>query len=85
MDDVLEKGPFMGCEFFGQPVAINLEEGLAAEPGTLIFKSILERYESMTFSKTDGTLNPYMMIPMVTGLLVQNGQKGTVPSSTSQA
>lgn len=76
MEDVLEKGAFMGFELLGKNVAVAPGLGLAAESGMALYKTILERYETMTFNLPDGTLNPYTMIPMVTDLLVENGLKG---------
>lgn len=76
MKDVLEQGPFMGLEMSGDRLAVNPGLGLATEPESPLFKSILDRYETMTFSLSDGSLNPYTMIPMVTELLVENGLKG---------
>jgi len=76
MDDVLEKGPFMGFEFSGKDMAVNPGLGLAAEPGMSLYKTILDRYEEMSFSLPDGRLHPFTMIPMVTGLLIDNGLKG---------
>ena len=76
MDDVLEKGAFMGFELLGKRVAVNPGLGLAAEPEMLLYKEILTRFESMSFSLPDGNLNPWTMIPMVTELLIQNGLRG---------
>ena len=50
--------------------------GLAAEPGMPLYQEILSRFGTMSFSREDGSLNPYTMIPMVTELLVAAGLKG---------
>lgn len=77
MDDVLAKGPFMGFELLSKErVAVNPGLGMAAEPGLQLYQDILSRYETMPFSREDGSLNPYTMIPMVTELLVAAGLKG---------
>lgn len=78
MDDVLKSGPFMGFEICGdgRPIAVAPGLGLAAEPGMPLYREILDRYEAMSFSMEDGSLNPYTMIPMVTELLVAKGLKG---------
>ena len=73
MDDVLEKGPFMGVELLTPSMAVNPGLGLAAEPGMALYKAILDKYETMTFCLPDGSLNRYTMIPMVTDLLKENG------------
>ena len=76
LEDVVEKGPFMGFELLGEKMAVNPGQGLAAEPGMPLYKDILDRYESLPFLLSDGTINPCMMIPMVTELLKERGLKG---------
>jgi hypothetical protein len=78
MDDVLERGPFMGFEICKKkgPLAVNPGLGLFAEPEMPLYQEILNRYETMSFAREDGSLNPYTMIPMVTELLVAKGLKG---------
>ncbi len=77
LDDVLARGPFMGFEIANDHrLAVAPGLGLAAEPGMPLYQEILSRYETMSFSREDGTLNPYTMIPMVTELLVAAGLKG---------
>ncbi|MBR1698724.1 MAG: glycosyl transferase [Bacteroidales bacterium] len=76
LDDILEKGSFMGFELLGERMAVAPGLGIAAEPEMPLYKAILDRYETMSFSLPDGSLHPYTMIPMVTEILVQNGLKG---------
>ncbi len=78
LDDVLEGGPFMGFELDGAngKMAVNPGLGLAAEAGMPLYREILHRYESMEFRSSDGKVNPYTMIPMVTELLKGKGLKG---------
>lgn len=76
IEDVLEKGPFMGFEVNGKRVAVNPGLGLAAEAEMALYKTILDQYERMSFYQPDGTLDPFTMIPMVTGLLTENGLNG---------
>lgn len=76
MNDVLEKGPFMGVELLDISMAVNPGLGLAAEPGMALYKAIVDKYETMTFCLPDGSLNPYTMIPMVTDLLKEKGLRG---------
>ena len=78
MDDILEKGPFMGFELDGADgrMAVNPGLGLAAEPGMELFREILEQYDSMSFFAPDGTMDAYTMIPMVTELLARKGLTG---------
>ena len=77
MDDVVEKGPFLGFELLGAKMAVNPGQGLAAEPEMALYKSILDRYDSLPFLLPDGSINPCMMIPMVTELLVKEGLQGS--------
>ena len=77
LDDVLARGPFMGFEIANKNrLAVAPGLGLAAEPGMPLYQKILSRYETMSFAREDGSLNPYTMIPMVTELLVAAGLKG---------
>ena len=76
MDDVLERGPFMGLELLGKKIAVAPGLGLAAESGMPLYKTILDRYDSLPFLLPDGSINPCMMIPMVTELLVKEGLQG---------
>ncbi|MBO4230928.1 MAG: glycosyl transferase [Bacteroidales bacterium] len=78
MDDIVEKGPFMGFENDGTKgkMAVNPGLGIGAEPGMALFKEILDRYESLPFFLEDGARNPFSMIPLVTELLVAEGLKG---------
>ena len=76
MDDILEKGPFMGFELLGEPMAVNPGLGIAAEPGMALYKEILDRYETLPFLLLDGDVNPCTMIPMVTQMLAERGLKG---------
>ena len=73
MEDVLEKGPFMGFEQLGERPAVNPGLGLAAEPEMVLYKTILHRFELLSFQTENGRLNPYTMIPMITDLLKERG------------
>ena len=78
MDDLLERGPFMGFEFCGPngKFAVAPGLGLAAEPGMALYREILDRYEDLHFLLENGSQNPYSMIPLVTDLLAAKGLKG---------
>lgn len=76
MDDIVERGPFMGFELVGDKMAVAPGLGLAAESGMELYKNILDRYNTLSFLLPDGTINPCMMIPMVTDLLIKEGLKG---------
>lgn len=76
MEDLVEKGPFMGFELLGERIAVNPGQGLAAEPGMVLYLRMLNWYETTPFLLPDRTINPCMMIPMVTDLLIKEGLKG---------
>ena len=77
MDDVLEKGAFMGFEQLSPRPSVAPGLGLAAEPGMDIYRSIIDRYELMSFFSSNGAINSYTMIPMVTDLLKERGLTGS--------
>lgn len=76
MGDVLERGPYMGLECGAPALAVNPGLGLAAVPGMPVYKTVLDRFGSMSFFGEDGRLHPFTMIPMVTGLLAEQGLRG---------
>ena len=76
MEEVVEKGPFMGFEFLGENVAINPGLGIAAEQEMPLYKTILDQYNRLNFLTETGRLNPYTMIPIVTDLLKEMGLAG---------
>ncbi len=78
MEDVIDRGPFMGFELIKQDsdFAVNPGLGIAAESGMTVYKEILERYASMHFRLESGEQNPLSMIPMVTGMLKEKGLIG---------
>ena len=78
MDDVIERGPFMGFEFIDSTgrYAIAPGLGLAAETGMPLYREILEKYNDLSYFLENGERNPISMIPLVTELLKQRGLKG---------
>ena len=76
MNDVLEKGPFMGFEQLSPRLSVAPGLGLAAKPGLSLYKALLDQFEQMPFLTENGSLNPYTMIPMVTDLLKDRGLTG---------
>ena len=78
LDDVIERGPFMGFELIDSNgrYAIAPGLGLAAEPGMPLYREILERYENLPYFLENGERPPVSMIPLVTDMLKQRGLKG---------
>lgn len=76
IDDVVEAGPFMGCEP-GDPLPnIAPGLGLGANKGIKIFKEILNSYEKQKFKNEDGTLNTETVVTKVSCILKKKGFKG---------
>lgn len=80
MDDIIEKGPFMGFELDNvgsalPTLSINPGLGLGAEKKNPIFAEILSRYEQLSFYLSNGERNPFTMIPMVTRMMQEKGLK----------
>ncbi len=70
MDDIINLGPFMGCEKAGK-VAPGL--GLGAPSGLGLYKEILDLYQSLHFLNADGSLNMTTVVQYTTGLLCKKG------------
>lgn len=91
MDDIIAKGPFMGCEnditeistVFstdgipkrGLGVAPGL--GLGTPPGLGLYKELLDLYASTSFITKDGKLNLKTVVSYTTELLYRHGLKNT--------
>lgn len=77
MDDIIEKGAFMGWETANNQGIQKVAPGLClgAPKGHPFYKEILSAYNSLSFYKEDGNYNPYSMIPLVTDLLLRHGMK----------
>ena len=78
MDDILERGAFMGCEkdstSFSYPsVAPGL--GLGAEPHMPFYEKILKYYESRHFCDSNGSPLPGNVVSYTTELLIADGLK----------
>ena len=79
MDDIIERGPFMGLEKTSVSNAVPKIApglGLGATPDMKIYGQILEDFHRMDFFAENGSINPYSMIPMVTELFSKLGFKG---------
>ncbi len=72
IDDILEKGPFMGIEDInGESIAPGL--GLAAIPGLSIYKDILDFYNNQHFYNPDGSFNQTTVVEYTTNILKKYG------------
>lgn len=79
MDDLVEKGPFMGEEA-GLPNCSKSEcnpgLGLAAGPGLGLYQEILDYYYTQHFINSDGSLNQETVVTRTSNILRKHGFKG---------
>lgn len=80
IDDIIEKGPFMGCEKdmvvapdLGLGVAPGL--GLGAKPGLGLYAKLLQRYDQMHFKTVSGELNQTTIVEYTSDLLYKHGMR----------
>ena len=81
IDDIIENGPFMGCEmntqinFSGKCTTIKVNPGLgiAAEPYMNFYKEVIDYYNSHHFRKEDGSLDTTTIVEYTTDLLESHG------------
>ncbi len=73
MDDIIEKGSFMGCEAdaISGSKTVKVAPGLClgAEPGDPIYKALLNLYSSLNFYLPDGNLNLRTIVEYTTETL----------------
>lgn len=80
MDDIISRGPFMGCErdadtVKGDGAAVAPGLGLGVNPGLGLYKEILELYETLHFIGADGTMNLKTVVQYTTEVLCKHGLK----------
>lgn len=77
MDAIVSKGAFMGWELPNSGGKPSVAPGLClgTEKGNPLYKEILDKFESLSFWKSEGNRNTYSMVPMVTDLLIKHGLK----------
>lgn len=74
LDDIVSKGPFMGCERDGDK---NKAAAIAAAPGLGLYKEMLDLYDTLHFKNSDGSLNLKTVVQYTTETLVKHGLKNT--------
>ena len=80
MDDIIEKGSFMGLEISGREetgiIAVNPGLGMASEKDHSVYRVFLDEYEGMSFYDENNKINQYSMIPMVSRFFIDSGLEG---------
>lgn len=83
MDDVIEKGAFLGCEREAQPgrdpelLSVAPGLGMGAEKGNRLCKKMIDLYESMVFSNDYRWKMNNTVVKHTTALLVNHGLQNT--------
>ncbi|MDM8109655.1 glycosyltransferase [Phascolarctobacterium faecium] len=90
LDNILSKGPFMGCERDGDKnkaaaiaaapglgLGVNPGLGLGVNPGLGLYKEMLDLYDTLHFKNSDGSLNLKTVVQYTTETLVKHGLKNT--------
>lgn len=86
MDDIIAKGPFMGCEneasdtsvasvALSPGLGVNPGLGLGVNPGLSLYNEILTMYESLRFINPNGSYNQKTVVQYTTELLCEHGLK----------
>ena len=77
MDDIIERGPFMGIEVAAKGGGINPGLGLGINPGLGLYKELLDVYQTLNFKDTDGSINNETIVPITSKVLRSHGLKDT--------
>ena len=80
MTDIIEKGPFMGCEKDAEDAGATASAvapglGLGVNPGLGLFKEFLDLYATLHFINPNGSYNQKTIVAYTTETLVQRGLK----------
>ena len=79
LDNIIEKGPFMGCEnelkegIGKYTIRVAPGLGIGAPAGFNLFKEIIDYYESLSFINKNGSYNQVTVVDHITAVLRKNG------------
>lgn len=75
MQEILNIGAYMGCEIDGGNgnIAVAPGLGIATEANNQLYQTILEKYHTLKFKKTDGSINLYAIVSITTDIMKQRG------------
>lgn len=83
MDDIIERGPFMGREagahlkdftsYQGEALAVAPGLALGADPGMQIYEELLSEYNDLSFRNADGSLNMRTVCEITADVLIRHG------------
>lgn len=74
IDDIVSRGPFMGCER-NDPPSIAPGLGLGATPQMAFYKEILDFYNNIHFISSEGKMNKTTVVEYTTEILSKYGLK----------
>ena len=78
MDDIIERGPFMGCEKDATDTSVASVApglGLGVCSHLSFYKEMLDLYSTLNFRKADGKLNLKTIVEYTTEVLLKHGLK----------
>ncbi len=76
IDEIVALGSFMASEH-DDGKSVNIGLGVAAEPGLEIYKTLIEKYNGLSFIGDDGEANTKTIVEYTSELLVERGLKKT--------
>ena len=82
MDDIISRGPFMGCEHDslqnGSSILVNPGLGLGCLPKMDIYNKLLSMYDNLHFKNTDGSYNIKSIVQYTTEALMKEGLQNKI-------
>lgn len=75
LNEILERGPFMGIEQISPQISVAPGLGLAANSHLPLYQEILDGYHKKHFTKSDGSLDLTTVVTYTTEILQKHGLK----------